>query len=325
MKGLLEVCLYKTLHAAFWSFEAAHSADLAEASAAWERAIACARAGREAPGLGPEFCLFTDRDFMLGHTLGAYAARLIEHGEYARAALFLMDSAQIYQARGSRWEMADCLGKAGRLALLQGDLTQARALLHEALTLARTFNYQWEVGDLQPYLGIVTLYEGDAPEARRLLEDSLRLCLDLNDRAYLARVSAYLAETALSEGNLNEAEQWLARRLTYDADARRNDITQVEFLLVAARLATAQGACLRAAALFGLAAEMCSRINYELAGPARLLADAALATVRAALDPARFAEAFAAGQQLSLEEAFATILASSSVTGAPPLLSQLSA
>ena len=325
MKGLLEVCPYETLHAAFWSFEAAHSADLADSSAALERAMACARAAREAPGLGPEFCLFTDRDFMLGHILGAYAARLIEHGEYARAAPLLMESAQIYQARGSRWEMADCLGKVGRLALLQGDLKKARVLLHEALTLARTFNYQWEVGDLQPFLGIVTLYEGDAPEARRLLEDSLRLCLDLNDRAYLARVSAYLAETALSEGDLNEAEQWLARRLAYDADARRNDITQVEFLLVAARLATAQAAYLRAAALFGLAEVVRSQMRYEPAGPVRRLADTALATVRASLDPARFAEAFTAGQQLSLEEAFAAIAASSSGTGVPPRLSQLSA
>jgi len=236
-----------------------------------------------------------------------------------------MESAQIYQARGSRWEMADCLGKAGRLALLQGDLKQARARLHEALTLARDFNYQWEVGDLQPFLGIVTLYEGDAPEARRLLEDSLRLCRDLNDRAYLARVSAYLAETALSEGNLNEAEQWLAQNLGYHADARRNDITQVEFLLVAARLATAQAAYLRAAALFGLAEAVRSQMRYEPAGPVRLLADTALATVRVALDPARFAEAFAAGQQLSLEEAFAAISASSSGTGVPPRLSQLSA
>jgi len=37
--------------------------------------------------------------------------------------------------------------------------------------------------------------------------------------------------------------------------------------------------------------------------------------VRAALDPAVFAEAFAAGQQMSLEEAFATILASMSISG----------
>ena len=41
----------------------------------------------------------------------------------------------------------------------------------------------------------------------------------------------------------------------------------------------------------------------------RTLADTALATVQAALEPALFAKAFAAGQQMSLAEAFATILA----------------
>jgi hypothetical protein len=61
-----------------------------------------------------------------------------------------------------------------------------------------------------------------------------------------------------------------------------------------------------------------------LAGPARLLADGALARVRAALDPVRFAEAFTAGQQLSLEEAFAAISTSSSVAGAPLSLPQTS-
>ena len=48
----------------------------------------------------------------------------------------------------------------------------------------------------------------------------------------------------------------------------------------------------------------------------RTLADAALATVREALDPAVFAEAFAAGQQLSLDEAFATLLAPDALTPA---------
>lgn len=39
----------------------------------------------------------------------------------------------------------------------------------------------------------------------------------------------------------------------------------------------------------------------------------ALATVQAALEPAAFAEAFAAGQQMALAEAFATLLAPTSV------------
>jgi len=41
----------------------------------------------------------------------------------------------------------------------------------------------------------------------------------------------------------------------------------------------------------------------------RALADAALATVQAALNPVVFAETYATGQQMSLEEAFVTILA----------------
>ena len=92
-------------------------------------------------------------------------------------------------------------------------------------------------------------------------------------------------------------------------------LSEVERLLVAARLATAQQHYARAATLFGLAEAAHSRIHNAIGGPIRALADAALASVRGALDPAVFAEAFAAGQQLSLDEAFATILASSHVAG----------
>jgi hypothetical protein len=100
---------------------------------------------------------------------------------------------------------------------------------------------------------------------------------------------------------------------------------RIERVMIAARLASAQGANLRAATLFGLAEELRTGIHYELAGPARMLADAALARVRAALDPAGFAEAFAAGERLSFDEALATILAPGSATGAPLSLPQPSA
>jgi hypothetical protein len=48
----------------------------------------------------------------------------------------------------------------------------------------------------------------------------------------------------------------------------------------------------------------------------RALADAALTTARAALEPAIFAEAFNAGQQMSLAAGFATILAPTQPAGA---------
>lgn len=48
--------------------------------------------------------------------------------------------------------------------------------------------------------------------------------------------------------------------------------------------------------------------NWRYAGPMLSLVDAALATVQTTLDPSVFAEAFAAGQPMSLAEAFATML-----------------
>ena len=96
--------------------------------------------------------------------------------------------------------------------------------------------------------------------------------------------------------------------LSDDQAARWSTIDQVERLFLAARLVTAQGDYLRAATLFGLAEHVSGCIHYTPAEPIRSLIDAALATVRAALGPDVFAEVFAAGQRLSLDEAFAAIL-----------------
>ena len=175
--------------------------------------------------------------------------------------------------------------------------------------MAAAVNHQEMLGNWQPLLGIVTLYGGDALEARRLLSESLHLCLELNDKVLLARVCAYLAEVDLWEEQLDQAEHWLAQSLTYQADPDRITFYEVGRLFVAARLATAQQRYPRAATLFGLADQMHSAIHHVIVGPMHALADAVLATVREALDPEVFAEAFHTGQQLSLSEAFATILA----------------
>jgi hypothetical protein len=69
--------------------------------------------------------------------------------------------------------------------------------------------------------------------------------------------------------------------------------------------------------LFGLAEQMHSHIAYAYAGPIRDLVDTALAKVHEALGTELFVDVFAKGQQLSLEEAFATILSPTAVTGIP--------
>lgn len=309
MVDLLEVCPHQIMHAWAWHFVAVRSADHASACAAWERSITCARAARGEPGLGPEFGILSDLDFSLGNPLRWYADRLIEHGDYARAMPLIMESSALFKARGSRFEMANILGTLGRLALQQGDVTKAYATLKEAVTLAKDFNYQIMVGRLQPFLGRAALYMGDGVEARRLLADSLRVCLDLNEKVYLARVCCFYAEAALSEGALDEAEQWLARSPVFRVYPRWTPRDQVERIYVAARLASARGAHLRTATLFGIAEAIRSQIDYEPAGPMREPVAAALAAARAALGLDLFTETFISGQALSLGDAFA-ILAS---------------
>ncbi|MBI3960295.1 MAG: hypothetical protein HY328_15895, partial [Chloroflexi bacterium] len=102
-----------------------------------------------------------------------------------------------------------------------------------------------------------------------------------------------------------QAGQWLAQALAHHANPRWIRTETVDCLWVAARLATAQEEYQRAAMFFGLAEQIGSHIRYAPAGPVRPLNAAALATVQAALEPALFAESFAAGQQMTLGEAVA--------------------
>ncbi|MCE7986684.1 MAG: NACHT domain-containing protein [Caldilinea sp. CFX5] len=306
--ALTEGCAYKILQASTWCFVAWTTADHRQAAVHIEQGIALADAQEDGLAPGPEFGAIADRDFALATHLWGYAVFLFNHGEIGRSASIITQSLQRYRQRGNRTGIGECLGMLGRLALLQGDLTQAHNLFQEVVTIATSVNYTAMQCEWQSLLAITILYGGDTAEAQRLLNESLRRCLDQKNTILLAQICIHLAEVALWEGEIAPAEQWLAQSVAYHLDQQKVTIYEVERLWVAARLATAQQQSLRAATLFGLADQAHSQIHYAIAGPMRALADAALATVQTALEPAIFAEAFAAGQQMSLAEAFATIL-----------------
>jgi hypothetical protein len=311
---LLEVCEDKLLQASAWFWLAMTTPEIAQTTTSIARCIALARAASETLRVGNEFSAMMDRNSLLASALGVYATNLIDQGKLERAAPVATESLALFRMRGNLHGIGTGLGTLGRLALLQGDLTQAQRLFHEVVTIATSFNLRPTQCEWQPLLGIVTLYGGDSPEARRLLSESWNLCIELKNKFFLARVCMYLAELALWEGetfsvfsrSVEQAEHLLAQSLNHLADPHQITIFQVTRLFVAARVVTAQQQYLRAATLFGLADQMHAHVHYVIAGPMRALADAALATVRAALDPAVFAEAFAAGQRLSLDESFAS-------------------
>ncbi len=250
----------------------------------------------------------TDRNFLLGRHLLYYAKFQLDRGEVAQATALATENLIVNRAQGDNSMLLSCLALLGRAALLQGELTQAQSYFQEALTIAATFNYATPRCEVQPILGLICCYQGNLAEAQRLLHESIHFCQEQQEKFFLARNYTYLAEVALATGAWGEAEQLLAQSLAAYADARQITLDEVERLLIAARLATAQQHYLRAATLFGLAEQSHSRSGAVIAKPMRSLAEAALATVQAALEPTSFAEAFATGQRLSVEEAFAAIL-----------------
>jgi ATP/maltotriose-dependent transcriptional regulator MalT len=196
----------------------------------------------------------------------------------------------------------------GILKLIRGEIAEAHTLLQETMTIGTTYDLPVELANWQPLLGIVTLYSGNAAEARHLLEGSLRICLDMKNTMYLARACTYLAELTLWEGDTDEAAHWLGQSLAYRTNRRRLNIHDLQRLFVAARLATTQGQYRRAATLLGFVEVAHRRIHYVYAGPMLPLVNAALAKVREALGVEVFDEAFAAGQQFSLNEVYTTLL-----------------
>lgn len=82
---LLEASSEQLLQSIAWYFLAVHYSDFSQKVAILERSIALARLASESPGLGPEFCLLGDRDFVLGTALYEYARRLVRQGEFVRA------------------------------------------------------------------------------------------------------------------------------------------------------------------------------------------------------------------------------------------------
>lgn len=302
--SLLESCRHMLLRAAAWHWLAGAMPNAEAANEASERAVALAREAHELCELDAEWGLLGDRDFILAANISDYARQLVDQGEVERAAPLAAESLELFQRRGNHNGMSDTLAMLGQLALMRGDLDAAHTLLDKSKSMITVFeSLSWRL-NWQHQLGLVTLYSGDVSGARTLLTEGLGLVADLKPNPMAARICTYLADTSLWESRIEEAGQWLRQSLEWYADPHRTFIHDVERIFVAARLAMAKGEYLRAAELFGLAEKAHGCVHHVRLGPHQARADAALASARQALDHQKFATAFAAGKELSLDEMF---------------------
>jgi non-specific serine/threonine protein kinase len=152
--------------------------------------------------------------------------------------------------------------------------------------------------------GFAALYRGDDARAAALVEDSLPLLRDLGDAIAVARAFHVLGMAARHQGELRRSEMLfkVALEVAWGRGAR---LEVAQCFVCLAGLACKLNHSERAVRLFGAAENLRLAIGTDLPSGIRVDYDPDVARVRNQLEGQVFAEMWAAGQAMTLEQAVA--------------------
>jgi predicted ATPase/DNA-binding XRE family transcriptional regulator len=232
---------------------------------------------------------------------------LWQRGDYEQAVASLEESMGLWRAEGDWWGAAWALVFLGRTALDQGDLARATACNTESLRAFRDSRDRWAAVRPLDCLGYMAHLQGDYQGAATWYEQSLSLWRELGNRRGSADSLDSLAQLALVQGDVARATALLEESIALcrDLDYRSGLAWSLQHLGTAASMI---GRPERAVELWGAAEAL-----HETAGKTMRIADQALyqhtkATIRSQLGEAAFTIAWAAGHEMSLEQAIAYAL-----------------
>jgi predicted ATPase len=260
-------------------------------------------AGRGAAALDEGLALVASADdpevqAWLAHVQG----RDMRHRGQPRAARdALLAAAAYYRQRGDRWWLAAVLLDLTPVLLALGDEVVAAATAAEALEAARAFKSHALVAAALNELGELARYRGELAEAEAYYTESVGLLRRIGNRADEPRLQHNLAQLALSKGELAVAAAGFADSLA-DFIERRIERGVMEALVGLGAVATALGATLDAARLWGAAAALGAAEQWELWPPDQLTYARAVAQARATTETPAFEAAWQAGRALSPAE-----------------------
>jgi predicted ATPase/class 3 adenylate cyclase len=232
-------------------------------------------------------------------------------GHYERAATLFEESARLFRATGDTWGIAWAVGSHAIMATQLGDFRRATALLQESLEADRRIgNWLFHARGLTT-LGLVEHGLGNHARAESLLNESLGRLRDLGDTWGVARALEGLGRVAQVRGDHGRAESLYKEGLAlYRNLGHRLDMTGCLDALAGA--AVSQGDLLRAGRLLGAADAIRAEIGTR-PRPAQLNErEQTLAAVCAELGDQGLATVTAEGRAMTLDEAVAYALGSTS-------------
>jgi predicted ATPase/class 3 adenylate cyclase len=259
-----------------------------------------------------------------------------------------LDQALARRAEASPDVLAQALLAAGILAVFQRDDERGRALVEESLVLSRELADTFDIARAQCILGVMHVWRGEADPAHALLTISLPTFQAFHNATWAGFALMFLGYTAMLRDDFEQAIPLLDQALAVHqgsgwgsgqamtlgalgvAERGRGDYARAaslsraalairweranlpgtaEELVSMADVAAGLGDPERAVRLLGAAARL--RESHGLPGLEAYNAthDKVVRTTRLALGDNVFAEAWAAGQALRLEEAIAEAMA----------------
>ena len=237
------------------------------------------------------------------HWLGQFA---LYQSDDATASKTFEKSLALYRALEDKTGIADSLLFLGDIASFQGDdiaarslYAEARSTYEESLAALRERGDDWMMARSLNYLGEIARAEEDYAAARSFYEDSLVIRRKLGDTRGIA-VSLYnLGHVAHYQGDIRQAATYFKESLTLSQ--KMGDKRGIADGL--AGLAGGAEQPKRAARLFGAAETLYEESVVRLEYSDQIEYDRNVAAVRAQLDEATFATAWAEGRVMTLEQA----------------------
>jgi hypothetical protein len=231
-------------------------------------------------------------------------------GDYKRGMELCQEGLSLAREIGDMSGCAFLLNALGRIARFDNNTARSTAYLHESLALFHDLGDQ--SGMLWPLLGLadVAQLKGEYDRAEMLLGEAITVSRRLEHDRHLAWGLVNMGDVQLYQGNAVGAralfEESLALFHVFD---HQGGIAQC--LLGLAGVAAAVGKAQWAARLYGAAETVFEALDSTIAEQPlddRAHYDRTLTTIRAQLDEATFAAAWAEGRKMTLEQAIAEAL-----------------
>lgn len=222
-------------------------------------------------------------------------------GDYAAAQRFHEESLSLRRASNDAHGLGNSLVNLGDVAASQGHYERAEELYKEALAARQQMGHAVGIASCLFNLGDIAVRRRDFAAARGRYDESLARFREVGDRLGIGYVLHGLGRMAHLQGNDRQSAILYGEALTIRQELgdKRGIIECIEGLAAAAR---ADSTAL-AVSLFAAADDMRRTFDAPLQPTNRATVKKDLATSRARMSTGAFDAAWAAGMQLSIEEA----------------------